>query len=472
MCDTLVAVGEATADNNVILAKNSDRQPNEAHVLAHSPRARHMPGSTVQCTYVEIPQVPETYEVLLSRPFWIWGGEMGANEWGVAMANEAVFTREPHEKGPGLTGMDLLRLALERADTARKALDVTVELLTTHGQGGNCGFQHPEYYHNSFIIADAHPRDGHMGEAWVLETAGKYWAAERVRGVRAISNGLTIGREWDLASPGLVEHAIDEGWCKTKDDFHFARCYSDLLYTNLDGCRPRQARSTELLASQEGHISVETMMIALRDHGPKAVVDPGWTPGRGWLMDTLCVHASLGPTRPSQSTGAMVAHLTPGLPTCWLTGTSGTCTSIFKPVFLGGAGLPDLGPAPAGTYDPDSLWWSHERLHRAVIRDYGPRLALYEEERDSLEAAFLFKAAEMTREHGGADALRCADPGERAAALLGFTASCFDQAAEATIRWTEATHSAPVQQRPPILFSMAWDRFDSQAGFPRIEPSR
>ena len=192
MCDTLVACGGAVADGTVILAKNSDRHPNEAHDIVNSPRARHEPGAMVQCTYIEVPQAAETYEVLLSKPFWIWGCEMGANECGVAIGNEAVFTKEPQDKKPGLIGMDMVRLALERASTARAALDVIVELLETHGQGGNCGFRHKEYYHNSFIIADP-------GEAWVLETAGKYWAAERVRGLRTISNGLTIGREWDLA---------------------------------------------------------------------------------------------------------------------------------------------------------------------------------------------------------------------------------------------------------------------------------
>jgi len=115
MCDTLVALGNATADGSVILAKNSDRQPNEAHVLARIPRARHGPGETLQCTHISIPQVAETHEVLLSRPFWIWGAEMGANEHGVAIANEAVFTKEPYDKAPGLIGMDFLRLALERA---------------------------------------------------------------------------------------------------------------------------------------------------------------------------------------------------------------------------------------------------------------------------------------------------------------------------------------------------------------------
>jgi secernin len=450
MCDTLVAVGDATADGSVILAKNSDRQPNEAHVLAQIARASHAAGDTVKCTYITVPQVPETYDVLLSKPFWIWGCEMGANECGVSIGNEAVFTKEPYDKEPGLIGMDMARLALERSDSARKALDLIIDLLETYGQGGNCGFRHKEYYHNAFIIADP-------TEAWVLETAGSYWVAERVRGVRSISNGLTIGSEWDLASPRLVEHAIEKGWCKSREDFHFARCYADLVYTNLDGCKARQRRSTELLEAQRGRITVETMMDALRDHGPEAANDPTWDPGKGLFMDKLCVHPSMGPLRPSQTTGAMVAHLAPDLQTFWLTGTAATCTSIFKPVYLHGAGLPDHGPEPNGIYDPDSLWWAHERLHRAVIRDYPSRLPLYREQREVLEASFVLEADELRA------SLRSASETERAAHLAAFTRSCFDRAADATARWTKTVSSVPVKKRPSILFSLAWDILNRQA---------
>jgi dipeptidase len=48
--DTLVAVGDVTADGSVILAKNSDREPHEAHVLTQVPRAWHKAGSAVECT--------------------------------------------------------------------------------------------------------------------------------------------------------------------------------------------------------------------------------------------------------------------------------------------------------------------------------------------------------------------------------------------------------------------------------------
>ena len=453
MCDSMVAVGSATADGTTILAKNSDREPNEAQVLTHVPRAKHESGAKLKCTYIEIPQVEETFEVILSRPFWMWGAEMGANEHGVAIANEAVFTKDPYGKEPGLIGMDMLRLALERADTARKALDVIVELLACYRQSGNCGFLHKTFYHNSFIIADP-------AGAWVLETSGQNWAAEQVRDVRTISNGLTIGSEWDLASPELVEHAMEKGWCKSRADFHFARCYSDLLYTRLDGCQPRQRRSTGLLQETQGSITAQKMMANLRDHGPLAATDTSWNPGQGLLMDKICVHAGLGPTRPSQSTGSLVAHLTPDLPTYWLTGTSGPCTGLFKPTYLGGAGLPDIGPQPAGKYDGRSLWWGHERLHRAVIRDYATRMPLYRAERDALEATFCDEAAEQSARWRGAN------PTERDESLRAFTTSCFMRAREAEARWMQAVSAAPVQHRPPPLFTMAWNGFNKEAGFP------
>lgn len=69
------------------------------------------------------------------------------------------------------------RLGLERADTAEKALAVIADLLEKYGQGGNCMESHMVFtYHNSFLIAD-------RKEAWVLETSGKYWAAEKVEGM-------------------------------------------------------------------------------------------------------------------------------------------------------------------------------------------------------------------------------------------------------------------------------------------------
>ncbi len=65
---------------------------------------------------------------------------------------------------------------MERGATARQAMGAIASLLKIYGQGGRC-YEDANYagvvYCNSFIICDGQ-------EAWVLETAGQHWAAERV----------------------------------------------------------------------------------------------------------------------------------------------------------------------------------------------------------------------------------------------------------------------------------------------------
>ena len=203
-CDTLVALGSETRSGRTLFAKNSDRPTTECQPLQAVPARRHPPGATVRCTYLEIPEAPETLAVLGSRPWWIWGFEHGVNEAGVAIGNEALHTRDtPAETG--LLGMDLLRLGLERGRTADEAKRVITGLLETHGQGGSAQYAGRRYYHNSFIIADP-------GAAWVLETSGRHWVARRVRGRAAISNLATIGDDWDDASPGIEAYAAARGW--------------------------------------------------------------------------------------------------------------------------------------------------------------------------------------------------------------------------------------------------------------------
>ncbi|HRT82593.1 MAG TPA: secernin-3, partial [Oscillospiraceae bacterium] len=130
----------------------SDRSPNEPQLIELIPPKTHG-EKTLKVTYIEVEQVKETYGLLLSRPSWMWGGEMGLNDCGVAIGNEAVFTKGKYGK-EALLGMDLLRLALERAETAKNALDIIINLLERYGQGGNCGYDKRFEYDNAFLIMD------------------------------------------------------------------------------------------------------------------------------------------------------------------------------------------------------------------------------------------------------------------------------------------------------------------------------
>ncbi|MFM1919080.1 MAG: hypothetical protein RLZZ303_714 [Candidatus Hydrogenedentota bacterium] len=324
MCDTIVVV----RPEGVLFAKNSDRDANEAQLLEWHPRRRHAPGEEVQCTYVRIPQVRETNAILISRPFWMWGAEMGANEHGVAIGNEAVFTRQPYARS-GLTGMDLLRLALERADDALEACNVITQLLTLHGQGGGCGHENRDFtYHNSFLVAD--PRS-----AYVLETAGRLWAIEAVTGARSISNGLTI--------PG------------------FREAQARRLHGVVAACDIRQQRTMQLAARAT---TPRDMMAILRDYG-----EGRSRPQYRWLnggMGAPCMHAG-GLAVSSQTTASWVSELREDGARHWATATSVPSLSLFKPVSVGHP--LDLSPAPTDKADHASLWWKHERLCRRILRD-------------------------------------------------------------------------------------------------------
>lgn len=443
MCDTVVALANSTQDGSVLFAKNSDRDPNEAHEVITIPGQKHALGSLVKCTYVEIPQVPESYKVMLCKPFWIWGAEMGSNEFGVTIGNEALFTRIPYGKEPGLIGMDFLRLALERAQTAEKALVTITNLLETYGQSGNCGFAHPMYYHNSFLICD-------QQEAWVLETAGKEWAAERVKDVRSISNGITIGNHWDIASKTLVSTAIQKGWCKSEADFDFARCYSDPLYTRFSDAKNRQVCTTKNLQASKGEITPELMMALLRTHSVDRTSE--WRPDRGIIGADVCMHSGWGPVRLSQTTGSLVTHMTKELTTHWVTGTSAPCTSIFKPLWMD-SGVPVFGKPPQGTYSKESMFWKHEEVHRSILVDYAERIKLIQSEQKELEQGFLDLVRHMGME----------SQYERAR----ISHDCYNKSDELESKWVGIIKQHKVKNKNALLYKAAWDQYNKAAEIPK-----
>jgi hypothetical protein len=328
----------------------------------------------------------------------MWGAEMGANEHGVVIGNEAVFTRRSgrgRRTGAELLGMDLLRLALERAGNRHEAVEVIVSLLERHGQGGSCSHEHPRFtYDNSFLVADP-------AGAVVLETAGRLWATEEVVGRgRGISNGLTIAE--------------------------FARRHADPVRGRVAQCTMRQRRTTA--TAQRAH-GVADMIAGLRDHGG---AEPQWSRVNGALA-APCAHAG-GMVTSTQSTASWVADLRQA-PTHWVTGTSAPCTGLFRPILVDHP-LPE--DAPANRYDAGSAWWRHELLHRAAVADHRGALALYAEERDMVERAWLDSPP---------------DPAEAAVA------------SDRLDRWWAGlvAGAALADTRPPWLRKL-WRRWDEAAG--------
>jgi secernin len=408
MCDSMVTV---TGDG-VLFAKNSDRDPNEAQLLEWVPAADHEDGDLVPCTWIDVPQVAHTHATLVSRPWWMWGAEMGTNEHGVVIGNEAVFTTaEPGDKA--LLGMDLLRLALERAATADAAVSVMVDLLERHGQGGPCSYERTRFtYDNSFLVADP-------GGAYVLETSGSRWATEVVTGPgRSISNGLTIPA--------------------------FARAHSRALRTWVSSAAARRERTEPLARKAAGP---GDLMEVLRSHGGS--VAPRWSPVHGGL-GAPCVHAG-GLVASSQTTASWVSDLRGGAgggsgsrARHWATATSAPCTSLFKPVAVDEP--MDLGATPTNVFDPDSLWWRHELLHRSTMAAHSTLIARYRYARDRTESRWI------------------ADPPS--------SVSAFGEAARLERRWLRDVAAADLRDSRPAWVRRAWKAIDRAADIDRPDHLR
>lgn len=357
MCDTLVRM----RPEGPLFGKNSDRSPNEPNLVLFFPAGKPA-EKTVRCTYREIPQVSSTHAVLLVKPSWMWGAEMGANDCGVLIGNEAVFTHGSDKKTERLTGMDLLRLALERAEDAHSALETILGLLETYGQGGNCGFDKPFFYDNSFLIAD-------RKEALVLETCGKRWVVRKVEECGNISNRLSLNGDFTLSS--------------SEENLGFARNLSEPLFTLFSRSAERSRQAAEGLKSVP--FGTKEMLSLLQSH---RTGDSRSLFTRG-DVGSLCMHKSL---LGDHTTGSFVADLGTAFDTFWITGSSTPCLSVFKPVHFGNV-LPPVYADPKKSLE---YWLQREWLIRAVFAGLVDESA-YRKEIAELQVRFLAGNAELKK---------------------------------------------------------------------------
>jgi len=359
VCDTFVALGPVTKDGLSLFAKNSDRPPLECQRIVQLPRRANGPWARVRCQYLEIPDAPETAAIVGSQPYWLWGLEHGVNQHRVAIGNETVYTKEL--LGPvGLTGMDLVRLGLERGRTATEALEAMTGLIEAHGQGGS-GHVHMEWpYHNGFLIADP-------ASAWILETSGRHWAAKAVADLGHVTNGLALGTDWTRGAADDTPFAVERGWWPVAGGrVDFAAAYNDDASVPPNVCVERRRRARTLLTESRGQATAATLRAILRDHydagpvhRPRAVDDPRFF--------SLCMHAD-----PLDNTTASMVVALPrasdGLLRAWVS-LGSPCVGAFLPIYPEApipARLAIGGEAP----DATSPWWRMRELLTLVERDF------------------------------------------------------------------------------------------------------
>jgi len=428
-CDTWVALADSTAAGVTLLGKNSDRPLFDCQPLVFAPRQTWPAGAEIDLGRLRIPQVEETCAVLGSSPYWCWGFEEGINEFGVAIGNEGIWTKvlwddldamqAGHGPTPGPTGMDLLRLGLERGRTAADAVAVITGLLEKYGQFGSGIPTAPPglgAYDNSYIVADP-------DEAYILETAGTFWAVRQVRdGTASISNVPGIRAEHDTLAPGLVAHAVTRGWWPEEQAaaFDFFAAVATENPSNAgsnERAQIRAACSARLLLEQQGAVTVRGMMAVARDRSSDPSID----------LD--------------QTASGCVAVLTDpedAPPVFWWTPATPS-NGCYVPFFVSGAGLHDL-LGRAGTvgrrvvapekalpdhFAEESYWWRFRELSDLVRRDYAARNPLVRAAFDPLEQAFADGLPAVLDE--ATELRRAGDRNAAASRLARYSEDCLEQ---------------------------------------------
>ena len=354
-CDTIVINSRCSEYGQNILAKNSDRPTGEPQPLCFYEAKEYPEGAILHTTYLDIPQVRKTYAIVGSRPYWIWGFEMGYNEMGLIIGNEAEWSRMDEETEDGLLGMDLLRLGLERAATARDAITVITDLLKQYGQKASASMLRTRYYENSFILAD-------RSECWVLETAGREWVAREVKDMQGVSNCYSIGKDFDMASENLELIARERRWLSPGEEFDFAKAYTGNV-ANLAGGTQRYRRSNKLLAQNKIH-SFSTLAAILRDHHEDELIAPRFGATNATFV-SLCMHAGMWGA--SETSASLLARYDEDLGVIARYAPVQACFSAYIPVYM--AELPERMQTAERKYDENSLWWQVKRLGLLIAVD-------------------------------------------------------------------------------------------------------
>lgn len=425
-CTNLIAGKGATTDGSVMMSYSADSH-NLFGYLHHAAAGNHVPGEVRKIVdwdsgkpLGQIPQASVTYNVV---------GNM--NEHQVAIGESTWGGREELADTTGQAIMDygsLIYVALERARTAREALDIMTDLVDKYGYASEG---------ESFTIAD-------KNEVWVMEMIGKgaekgaVWIAVRIpdNAISGHANEPRI-RKVNLKDKENVRYAKDmikfarkRGYFNGKDeDFSFADAFAEHDAGTRRGCDARvwsyfrryndgadeyfawiDGKSDEpmpLYIIPDRKVSPEGMQDAMRDlfqgtpydmtqdigAGPFHV-PYRWRPmeyevdGHTYVMERAIATQQTGWSFVSQSRDWLPD---PVGGVFWF-GTDDTNTSVYMPFYCGMTEVPaELKQGDVNTLDLNSNFWVNNIVANQAYNRYDRMIPDIRKVQTGLEQGF-FKA--------------------------------------------------------------------------------
>jgi len=412
-CTNILVSKGASKDGSVMISYAADSHQLYGELYYH-PAATWKPGSLLDVVEWDtgrflgrIPQIASTFQTV---------GNM--NQWGV-MITETTFGGRP-ELPDSTAAIDygtLIYVTLQRARTAREAIDIIVDFVNEYGyvSGGE-----------SLSIGDDN-------EAWIMEIVGKgvkldengknlrkgaVWAAARVPEgyICAHANQSRIHHiefsdpeNW-LYAPDVVSFAREMGYFEGSDaEFSFCDAYNPIDFGGMRGCEARvwsafrilgegrigtraaddyidfamgynSADKMPLFIKPARKVSLKEVADVMRDHYEGTPMDMTtdigagghhtpyrWRPmhfeadGNTYLNERAIATQQTGFWIVCQSRSWVPDELKGIL---WF-GTDDAATSSLTPVYTGISRVPEcirVGNGDILTYSPTSMFWITNRI--------------------------------------------------------------------------------------------------------------
>jgi dipeptidase len=425
-CTNLIAAKNATTDGSVMVTYAADSH-NLYGALYHQPAATHAPGSMRKIVewdtgkvLGEIPEVAQTYNVV---------GNMNEHQLVIAES-----TWGGHEELMDTTGNSiidygsLIYIALQRAKTAREAIDVMTDLVEKYGYASEG---------ESFSIAD-------KDEVWVMEMIGKgaekgaVWIAVRIPD-DAISGHANEPRIRKVNykdkknvryAKDLISFARKRGYFTGKDeDFSFADAFENHTVSTRRGCDARvwsffrrfnadtekyydwcagnNDEPMPLYVIPDRKVSLQDMQERMRDHFEDTPFDMTSDIGAGanhvpyrwrpmeWEVNgkKYCNERAIA----TQQTGwHFVSQSRANYPDpvggiLWF-GTDDTNTSVYMPFYCSMTEIPkelDVKTADMNTFSFDSNFWMNNWVANQAYNRYDLMIPDIRKVQGNLESNFI-----------------------------------------------------------------------------------